>query len=434
MSYFRPALLLALLILLSACVGLVEQQVVSESNEPLQVGSTQPGSGGIGGTGLVATKPGSGGLGGTGKSVAIEKRGASGPGIGGTGLVADAGGSGLGGTGIVGTITGFGSIWVNDAHIHFEDGTPIRINNQLASREELRLGQVVAVLSDRLDTEYQARTIDVIHEVIGPLDLVEVLGGYSLSVLGQQIRADLDVSIYDEITGSHESLPALMEKVRSQGLLAKVSGYRGNSGEILATRIDVLNRVEGETTPFQVMGHLNVSASEVMVAGLVVEVASLLLPDDLSHRYMVVGHIDEGRLVVDDIGVDSALRVIEEAESFSIQGLAELDDLEDAISIAGMEIELDEEISIEGLAEFELHEELVQVMGDFDGDRMVMEDFFYFSEHVEDYIDVLHEIDDEIDEHELEEFEYDIDEFDLGEYEWDEDDHYEFEEFEEFED
>src|SRR5580698_2173075 len=69
-------------------------------------------------------------------------------GIGGTGApsngpaMAD---RGIGGTGIVGTITGFGSVFVNGLEVAYAPGTPMTVDGVAEPDAALRVGQLEAI-------------------------------------------------------------------------------------------------------------------------------------------------------------------------------------------------------------------------------------------------------------------------------------------------
>ncbi len=94
-------------------------------------------------------------------------------GIGGTGKMmgqpADAQGDdrGIGGTGVIGTITEFGSIWVNGLEIELDEKTNILRDGRPASELDLRLGQQVAVLATQEGGQWWARVVRIQHAVIG---------------------------------------------------------------------------------------------------------------------------------------------------------------------------------------------------------------------------------------------------------------------------
>ncbi|MBJ7550308.1 DUF5666 domain-containing protein [Marinomonas ostreistagni] len=92
-------------------------------------------------------------------------------GMGGTGKYADEE-RGLGGTGVIGTISEFGSIWVNGLEIELDDSTLITIDGASAKEGDLRLGQQVAVLATQKDGQWWAQSIKVQHALIGVVEAV----------------------------------------------------------------------------------------------------------------------------------------------------------------------------------------------------------------------------------------------------------------------
>ena len=95
------------------------------------------------------------GIGGTGKQLASE--------------------SGLGGTGkqpvgILGTITGFGSIFVNGIEIEYDENTPFSIDGKPSPVQQLAIGDVVEVLTTDGNDFTHAQAINLRHEDIGKVD------------------------------------------------------------------------------------------------------------------------------------------------------------------------------------------------------------------------------------------------------------------------
>ena len=106
-------------------------------------------------------------------------------GLGGTGLLAN-NDIGLGGTGITGTITGFGSIFVNGVEIEYNNQTSYTLDGKNTQHRTLQIGDVVEVLTTNLKQHTHAHIINIRHEVIGQVDSVN-LKTSSFTVLGQTI-------------------------------------------------------------------------------------------------------------------------------------------------------------------------------------------------------------------------------------------------------
>ena len=170
---------------------------------------------GIGGTGALA-----GAIGGTGDRAAgsgIGGTGAIAGGIGGTGDPAD---SGVGGTGIVGTITGFASVCIGALEVHYEPATPVSMNGEGSSLNQLAIGQVVAIEAGTGAKGLTARSISILNALEGPVTQAESRG--VLEVMGQKVLL---------AAGIDTSPIAVGESV-------KVSGLRDARGVVHATRVE----------------------------------------------------------------------------------------------------------------------------------------------------------------------------------------------------
>ena len=151
-----------------------------------------------------------------------------GKGIGGTGQRLAERGKGIGGTGeklpgtisVYGRITGFGSICVNGLEITYGKDTPVTEGSGNASVSDLKIGQIVSVVADRVsDKEYTARHVDVQYKLSGLVEKTDpakglvTIGGQNAYVAG----ADL--------------------KGIDKGDPISISGIRDSSGTVLASYI-----------------------------------------------------------------------------------------------------------------------------------------------------------------------------------------------------
>ncbi|SMH52261.1 DUF5666 domain-containing protein [Azospirillum agricola] len=166
-------------------------------------------------------------------------------GIGGTGIaVSD---RGIGGTGIVGTVTAFGSVWVNGLRVDLPAGAVVRIEGRAVDTAAVRIGHLVAMKAAAGGpTGLEARSLDVRYAVAGP---VERLEGTTATVLGQRIDA-----------ADAEGRDALRP-----GAWVAVSGLRRADGAIDASRVDGWSDAHG----WLLRGRLDaVSPTALTVAGL----------------------------------------------------------------------------------------------------------------------------------------------------------------------
>jgi hypothetical protein len=149
-------------------------------------------------------------------------------GIGGTGITRGHD-QGIGGTGIVGVIQRFGSIFVNGERISYAPNVPVRIDGEPASAKALKIGHLARVLAlPRADRSLITRSINVVSEVIGPIESVK---DGEMTVLGQRIIA------------------AGRESWRRPGTNVAVFGLRRMDGVIVSSlveqRRDATTRVSG---------------------------------------------------------------------------------------------------------------------------------------------------------------------------------------------
>ncbi|WP_434621644.1 DUF5666 domain-containing protein [Azospirillum sp. B2RO_4] len=166
-------------------------------------------------------------------------------GIGGTGVsVAD---RGIGGTGIVGTVTAFGSVWVNGLRVELPPTTAVRIEGRPGQPGDVRIGQTVAMTAvPGGPTGLTARTLEVRFAVAGPVERAAAGGAL---VLGQRI----DLA---EAEGTTALTP---------GRWVAVSGLRRPDGVIDASRVDPWEPARG----WLLRGRLEaVTPKTLTVAGL----------------------------------------------------------------------------------------------------------------------------------------------------------------------
>lgn len=153
---------------------------------------------------------------------------ACGSGGGGDGGVAS---GGTGGTGISsGSITGFGSIFVNGVEFS-TNGATIRRDDSSIGENELRKGMIVEVQgSIASSTSGTAATVDVEEAVRGPVESKSgTASAGTLVVLGQTVLVD-DTTLIDNNVPNFGAI--------SPGMLLEVHGLRRADGSIAASFIE----------------------------------------------------------------------------------------------------------------------------------------------------------------------------------------------------
>jgi len=167
------------------------------------------------------------GIGGTGKT----------PGIGGTGQVAGMP-PGIGGTGIIGTVTGFGSIFVNGFEVDYAPNQSITFKDRTVRPDTLRIGQVVEIEAEGSGQRLRARRLSVRHEVAGPIERIDTSRRIAV-VFGQRVE------IPEGIISASRGSQAMKIGDLAVGDHIDVSGLRRANGVIAASRID--KTASGET-------------------------------------------------------------------------------------------------------------------------------------------------------------------------------------------
>ena len=151
--------------------------------------------------------------------------------------------AGIEGTGDIatasGTVTGFGSVYVNG--IHFEtEGAKIEIDGQIATETDLDIGMVVTVEGtlNETGTEGIAQVIYANTLIRGGIQSIEQVDFQrkTLKVLGQTVFISED-SVFKDTT---------FEEI-SQGQRIAISGLNASGGAVAATYIAVVTEEEGRS-------------------------------------------------------------------------------------------------------------------------------------------------------------------------------------------
>jgi len=325
-------LLLSCLLLLSACA--TQDSRWSAYNSQGQ-GFKNTGNieyNGIGGSGRQAEPLPENGLGGSGI------RQAQANGLGGSGRQApDSLENGLGGSGkqgsgkaaILGPISAFGSIWVNDRHIQLPESTEYLIAGKQAQHNDLRLGQMVAVLADSIDdSDYQALEVHLLFNVVGKLETIAVnsqkIG--KLDVMGQTVRIDETTRIVNNL-GHVLSL----RQLKSADNIA-ISGLRMPNQEIKATLLIVQSQ-----QAIQLAGPVSVIDGQYWLAKQ--KLAFNEQQPELDQPLRLQGEIQEGIFVVENWAPLPHNRIFELADEVWLEGFP-LSDAE--FFIEGFEVQLPE--------------------------------------------------------------------------------------------
>ena len=128
-----------------------------------------------------------------------------------------------------GTITGFGSIYVNGVHFQTSHAV-IHKNGAAVSQSQLAVGEIARVKGVKhADGTGDADSIDVDENVVGPIDSLDSANSM-LTVLGQKVKINSGTSFSADI--QPQGIDGL-----SVGETIRVCGTVDASGNIVATRI-----------------------------------------------------------------------------------------------------------------------------------------------------------------------------------------------------
>lgn len=169
-----------------------------------------------------------------------------------------------------GTITGFGSIFVNGVEWR-TTGAGIEVDGQPGTEADLQLGQVV-VVRGKLDAGGKSGRADSVAaegEVEGPVAAIDTAAG-TLVVLGQTVRVVTATVFAADIAGGLAGL------VVGDGV--EVSGYRDSTGVISATRIERQEPGDEAGVKGRISG-LDPGNQRFMIGSLVVDYAAATLED-----------------------------------------------------------------------------------------------------------------------------------------------------------
>ena len=168
-----------------------------------------------------------------------------------------------------GTITAFGSVYVNGVRYDVSRAT-LKKNDNAVTQAGLAVGEV-ALVHGHEDTQTgqgEADSVDVEDSVVGPITMIDTVGN-QLTVLGQTISVTANTSFGPGVT------PADLTGLKSNDSV-EVSGLPGMGGVIMATRIA---RAESNE-PLQVLGTVgtvDTTAHTLKINGLTVDFSAASL-------------------------------------------------------------------------------------------------------------------------------------------------------------
>jgi len=176
----------------------------------------------------------------------------------------------------VGSITGFGSVFVNGTKYEVESDTVIAIEDELETMGDdsnLRLGMKVRVTASATNGVRSADRIEYDDDVEGPIgslspDGIDPSIG-TFDVIGVTIEVDAK-TVFDNDVGNNDGIAGIDFRDLAVGMVVEVSGYPTDNG-FLATRVDrEFDAVGGDP----VVGDPDVDGDEIEIKGPVESVAA----------------------------------------------------------------------------------------------------------------------------------------------------------------
>ena len=178
----------------------------------------------------------------------------------------------------IGSITGFGSVFVNGTRYEVAADTRISIEDEMETMGDdsvLRLGMKVRVTGTDDNGRRTATSIEFDEDLKGPIesitpDALEPTTG-TISVMSQIVTIDGN-TVFDDDVGNNDGIAGIDIRDLQVGMVVEVSGFPTDNG-FLGTRIDREVDAAGNDVS---LGDPNVSDDELEIKGFVDAVADNL--------------------------------------------------------------------------------------------------------------------------------------------------------------
>ncbi|MDH3352247.1 MAG: DUF5666 domain-containing protein [Gammaproteobacteria bacterium] len=176
---------------------------------------------------------------------------------------------------VVGSITGFGSVWVNGTKYEVASDTRVSIEDEaerMGDDSQLRLGMVVRMSAVDNNGVRTARSIEVDEDLKGPIESITpnandlTIGTFS--VMSQIVTVD-GGTVFDDDIGNNDGVAGIDFRDLQVGMVVEVNGFPTEGG-FLATRVDrELDGLGGNPD----VGRPDVDGDELELKGFVESIA-----------------------------------------------------------------------------------------------------------------------------------------------------------------
>ena len=235
--------------------------------------------------------------------------------------------AGIGGTGIVsGSITGFGSVYVNGNKFDTAQSQFI-VDGNIATQAELSVGMVVRLNVDTENGLYTGTAIEVVYDdlIEGPIGVVPVLdvsgNKKTFDVFDQTIVVDQTGTIFDGTNFSFANISAMD--------VVEISGFRISPSDIVATYVRKAGTLMAGITPIEIKGNITDFSSTTFKLGNVTVTYDISVPVELpagvslgDGLYVEVEGIYQSVTAVDALAIEFEDDDLgEEVDDVSLQGI-----------------------------------------------------------------------------------------------------------------
>lgn len=244
--------------------------------------------------------------------------------------------AGVGGSGYVssGSVTGFGSVFVNG--VKFEtDSATFDVDGEQGTQEDLAIGMIVRVDGSINEdgTSGIATSISFDDELQGPVSsLIDIVPGVdnvvrSFTVLGIKVFVDSGSTIFDVSSDVIPPIPAFGFDTIASNNNVEVSGFFDSNGDLQATRVELKDIAFDENSIVEVKGEIkNLLGTDFELGSVKVD-ASLAILDDLPNGLVetqlveVKGTFDNVSNTINATRVEAEDVSVEDSDEFELEGL-----------------------------------------------------------------------------------------------------------------
>ena len=175
-----------------------------------------------------------------------------------------------------GSVSGFGSIFVNGVEYETDPGTEFEIDDAGGSEDDLDVGDVVTVEWSSSDGKtYRAERVSYDDTLEGPIASIDAVSG-TLVVLGQAVLVDASTSFDAGI------VPASVAGL-AVGQFVEISGFIDGDGNIRASRIERVTAGSDELEVRGVIEGLDTLNETFVISGLTVDYSGVVDPPVLEN-------------------------------------------------------------------------------------------------------------------------------------------------------